>query len=73
MTQIANACHEQAKGSEHINESVATIDAVTKTNHEATNDSAITSKKLAQQAEVLDQILQQFSTEEGSEVNGQKP
>ena len=66
VTKIANACNEQAKGSEDINESVSTIDAVTKTSNEAANESATTSRNLAQQAEALDKILRQFSTEHQS-------
>lgn len=60
ITLIANACLEQAKATEYITKSVSGIDEVAHANNESSKQTAETSKELSSQAELLDEILQQF-------------
>jgi methyl-accepting chemotaxis protein len=60
-TQIASDCSEQAQSVEYIAESVSGIDAVTQASNTDARDTAITSKELAVQAEILNTILKKFT------------
>ena len=60
VTQIANACEEQATATEHITKSVINIDNVAQENTESSNHTAATSQELANQANVLNDLLKQF-------------
>ncbi|WP_293752541.1 methyl-accepting chemotaxis protein [uncultured Paraglaciecola sp.] len=60
VTKIANACEEQATATEHITKSVINIDKVAQENTESSNHTAATSQELANQANVLNDLLKQF-------------
>jgi methyl-accepting chemotaxis protein len=60
VTQIANACEEQATATEHITKSVINIDNVAQENTESSKHTAATSQELANQANVLNDLLKQF-------------
>jgi methyl-accepting chemotaxis protein len=59
--QISNACSEQARAVEHITSSVSEIDTVTQTGNAEARETAITSKELASQADILNSILKKFT------------
>jgi methyl-accepting chemotaxis protein len=59
--QIANACSEQARAVEHITSSVSDIDTVTQAGNAEARETAITSKELASQADILNSILKKFT------------
>jgi methyl-accepting chemotaxis protein len=61
VTQIASACSEQAQAVEYITESVSGIDTVTQASNADARDTAITSKELSDQADVLNSILKKFT------------
>jgi methyl-accepting chemotaxis protein len=60
ISQIANACKEQATATEHITKSVIGIDKVAQENTEGSKHTAATSNELANQAESLNELLNQF-------------
>jgi methyl-accepting chemotaxis protein len=67
--QIANACSEQALAAKYITESVSGIDAVTQASNTAARDTAVTSKELAAQADVLNTILKQFTLNKSAVIS----
>lgn len=60
VEEIANASREQAEGAEHITQSVAEIDDITKQNSGSAQESAATSEQLSHLTEQLRQQLSHF-------------
>jgi len=69
VSEIANACSEQAIDAQHISEGIAEIDAGTKINSEGAEQSASTSQNLADQADTLREMLNLFTLEKTAQVN----
>jgi methyl-accepting chemotaxis protein len=65
VSQIANACSEQAQGAQHISAGVAEIDTVTQINAEAAENSASASEALSEQATSLRNMLNRFTLNHG--------
>ncbi len=61
VSQIANACSEQAQGAKYISAGVAEIDTVTQINAEAAENSASASEELSEQADSLRNMLNRFT------------
>lgn len=62
VSLIAQACSEQATGSESISKSVATIDSVTQESVDSVKKNAVVSDALAKNADSLNNVLKRFST-----------
>jgi methyl-accepting chemotaxis protein len=62
VSSIAQACSEQAEGSESISKSVATIDSVTQQSVDSVKKNAVVSDALAKNADSLNDVLKRFST-----------
>jgi methyl-accepting chemotaxis protein len=62
VSLIAQACSEQAEGSESISKSVATIDSVTQQSVDSVKKNAVVSDALAKNADSLNDVLKRFST-----------
>lgn len=62
VSLIAQACSEQAAGSESISKSVATIDSVTQDSVDSVKKNAVVSDALAKNADCLNDVLKRFST-----------
>jgi methyl-accepting chemotaxis protein len=61
VSQIANACSEQALGARHISAGVAEVDSVTQINAETAENSASASEELSRQGDSLRKMLDRFT------------